>query len=57
MKIFITRMIPEEGIEKLKEAGYNVSVSEKDGVLTAQELKAALKILGLGLAAYNKKRP
>src|SRR3989344_4298255 len=43
MKIFITRMIPEEGIEKLKEAGYNVSVSEKDGVLTAQELKAALR--------------
>ena len=36
-------MIPEEGIEKLKEAGYNVSVSEKDGVLTAQELKAALR--------------
>lgn len=41
-KIFVTRKIPESGIEKLKEAGHEVIVSEKDGVLTREELLGAL---------------
>lgn len=36
--IYITRRIPEIGIEMLKEAGHNVDVSTKDGVLTREEL-------------------
>lgn len=43
MKVFITRKIPEAGVEKLKNAGYQVVVSEKDGVLTHEELKVALE--------------
>lgn len=42
-KIYVTRQIPESGIEKLKEAGHEVIVSEKDGVLTKEELIAALE--------------
>ncbi len=42
-KIYITRKIPNEGIKLLKEAGYDVDVSEKDGVLTKGELISALK--------------
>lgn len=41
--VFITRRIPEKGIVMLKEKGYQVDVSEKDGVLTKDELIAALK--------------
>lgn len=37
-KIFVTRRIPERGIELLKSKGYAVEVSEKDGVLTKKEL-------------------
>ena len=37
-KIFVTRKIPEPGIELLKSAGHEVVVSEKDGVLTRAEL-------------------
>ncbi|MCW9054581.1 MAG: D-glycerate dehydrogenase [Candidatus Pacebacteria bacterium] len=43
MKVFVTRRIPEAGITLLREAGYEVLVSEKDGVLTRNELIAALK--------------
>lgn len=43
MNIFVTRKIPEKGIEMLREAGYEVQVSAKDGVLTKEELIAALK--------------
>lgn len=39
MKIFVTRQIPQKGIDMLKEAGHEVAVSEKDGVLTPEELK------------------
>jgi len=42
-KIYVTRQIPEEGIDNLKEAGHDVVVSEKDGVLTKDELVAALQ--------------
>ncbi len=36
--IFITRKIPDTGINMLKEAGHEVEISEKDGVLTKEEL-------------------
>ena len=41
-QIFVTRKIPDIGINMLKEAGHEVDVSEKDGVLTKEELLAAL---------------
>lgn len=41
--VFVTRSIPERGIEKLKAAGHVVVVSEKDGVLTREELLTVLK--------------
>lgn len=40
--IFVTRQIPEIGIRWMREGGHEVVVSEKDGVLTPGELKAAL---------------
>ena len=43
MNIYVTRKIPNIGIEKLKQAGYSVEVSAKDGVLTKEELVTALK--------------
>lgn len=43
IKIFITRKIPEDGIKLLRDKGYEVDVSEKDGVLTKEELINALK--------------
>lgn len=41
-KIYVTRRIPETGITMLKEKGYEVDVSTKDGVLTKAELVSAL---------------
>lgn len=41
--IYVTRAIPEVGIKMLKDAGHEVDVSEKDGVLTKDELLSALK--------------
>lgn len=38
----MTRRIPERAEEILRGAGYDVTVSEKDGVLTRNELKTAL---------------
>lgn len=43
MKVFVTRAIPESGITLLKDAGHEVVVSEKDGVLTKGELLTALR--------------
>jgi glyoxylate reductase len=43
MKVYVTRAIPENGINLLKEAGHDVVVSEKDGVLTKEELISELK--------------
>ncbi|NCT01811.1 D-glycerate dehydrogenase [Candidatus Parcubacteria bacterium] len=40
--IFVTRQIPEVGIRWMREGGHEVVVSEKDGVLTKEELKEAL---------------
>ncbi|MCH7883429.1 D-glycerate dehydrogenase [Patescibacteria group bacterium] len=42
-KIFVTRLIPEAGINALKEKGYEVVVSAHDRVLTKEELTAALR--------------
>tara|TARA_B100000745_G_scaffold299958_1_gene252189 strand:- start:42 stop:1007 length:966 start_codon:yes stop_codon:yes gene_type:complete len=42
-KIYITRHIPEIGIEMLKDAGHEVTVSEKDGVLSKEELISELQ--------------
>lgn len=42
-KIFITRKIPDRGIEKLQTAGYEVVVSPHDRVLTKEELINFLK--------------
>jgi len=41
-KIFMTRRIPSRAEEMLREQGYEVTVSEKDGVLTRDELKEVL---------------
>lgn len=41
-KIFMTRRIPARAEEMLREKGYEVTVSQKDGVLTRDELKNAL---------------
>lgn len=42
-KIYITRKIPDAGIKLLKDAGHEVDISEKDGVLTKDELINTLK--------------
>lgn len=42
-KIFVTRAIPDPAVPLLREKGYEVDVSEKDGVLTREELLSALK--------------
>jgi len=41
--IYVTRKIPDAGVKMLQEKGYEVDVSEKDGVLTRDELIEALK--------------
>ncbi|MDP3726004.1 MAG: D-glycerate dehydrogenase [bacterium] len=41
--VFITRKISDAGIKKLKDARHDITVSEKDGVLTKEELIAELK--------------
>lgn len=43
MKIYITRKIPERGIDKLKAKGYEVDVNPEDKVLFKEELVSALK--------------
>lgn len=41
--VYITRHIPEVGINLLRSAGHTVEVSTKDGVLTREELLTALR--------------
>ena len=43
VKIFVTRKIPERGIEKLKSAGFEVEVNPEDKVLSKDELIVWLK--------------
>ena len=43
MKVYVTRQIPEAGLTMLRDAGHAVVVSEKDDVLTREELLAALR--------------
>lgn len=43
MKIFVTREIPGNHLEKLKEAGHELSVSEVDRALTGEELVEKVK--------------
>ncbi len=43
MKVYVTRKIPQIGLELLHDAGFELKVSEKDGVLTKQELLDELK--------------
>lgn len=59
-QIYVTRHIPDIGINLLRAAGHTVDVSTKDGVLTADELKDALKqkpydaVISLLTDAINK---
>lgn len=41
--IYVTREIPNRGIEMLKDAGHDVTVSDKDGVLSKEELVTQLQ--------------
>ena len=43
MKVFITRAIPEAGIKLLKEKGFEVEVSDFDGVLPREQLLQKVK--------------
>jgi len=43
MKVYITRRIPETGIKILQDAGFDLKISEKDGVLTREELLSEIK--------------
>ncbi len=43
MKIYVTRKIPERGIDKLKAKGYEVDVNPENKVLSKEELISALK--------------
>lgn len=44
MKVYVTRRIPEIGLKLLEEAGFELKVSEKDGVLSKEELIEELKL-------------
>lgn len=43
--VFVTRQIPDEGIKNLQDKGHDVHVSDKDGVLTREELLGRLSDL------------
>ncbi len=43
MKVYVTRRVPESGIKKLEEKGYEVDVNPDDRVLSKKELLSALK--------------
>ena len=42
-KVYVTRAIPNIGTDMLKEAGYEVDISKKHGVLTKEELMSTLE--------------
>jgi len=43
MKIYVTRMIPQSGIDLLKDKGYEIDINPEDKVLSKEELITALK--------------
>ena len=43
MKVYVTRKIPEAGIKKLKDKGYEVDINPEDKVLSKKELIKVLK--------------
>jgi len=43
MKVFVTRKIPESGIDLLKKEGFDVEVSDFDGVLSHEKLIEKIK--------------
>ena len=43
MKVFVTRKIPEEGIKMLRDKGYEVEVSDFDGILPREKLLEKVK--------------
>lgn len=43
MKIYVTRRIPDQGINLLKEKGYEVTINLEDRVLSKEELVSALR--------------
>ncbi len=43
MKVFVTYRIPPSGIDKLKEAGYEVDVREEENLVSEEELADALR--------------
>lgn len=45
MKIFVTRDIPIAGLDKLKASGHELVISEKNGVLTHEELISQLEAI------------
>ena len=42
-KVFVTRQIPDAGIKLMKEAGFEVEISDFDGVLPREQLLAKVK--------------
>ncbi|PIV38664.1 MAG: D-glycerate dehydrogenase, partial [Candidatus Portnoybacteria bacterium CG02_land_8_20_14_3_00_45_8] len=42
-KVFVTRQIPESGIKLLREANFEVEVSDFDGVLPREQLLQKVK--------------
>src|SRR3989338_7677313 len=43
VRVYITQRIPEIGIKMLKDKGYEVDVSQKDGILSKDEFLTAVK--------------
>lgn len=54
-KVFITRQIPEKGINLLKEKGFEVEVSDFDGVLPREQLLEKIKGADAVLALLTDK--
>jgi hypothetical protein len=42
-KVFVTRQIPESGINLLKQEGYEVEVAQQDGVISKEVLLEKVK--------------
>src|SRR4030042_16780 len=54
-KVFITRQIPEQGINLLKEKGHEIEVSDFDGVLPREQLLGKIKGADAVLALLTDK--